>query len=72
MKVKVPATTANLGPGFDVLGASLTLYNELEVSFAKDPKKAKFVIEGEGKKYYRKMKVIFYGRQWMPFSVCLI
>ena len=50
MKVKVPATTANLGPGFDVLGASLTLYNELEVSFAKDPKKAKFVIEGEGKK----------------------
>lgn len=26
--VKVPATTANLGPGFDCLGAALTLYNE--------------------------------------------
>ncbi|WP_018247454.1 homoserine kinase [Orenia marismortui] len=32
IKVKVPATTANLGPGFDTLGMSLELYNELEVS----------------------------------------
>jgi homoserine kinase len=50
IKVKVPATTANLGPGFDVLGASLSLYNELEISFAVDPKKAKFIVEGEGRK----------------------
>ena len=50
ISVKVPATTANLGPGFDVLGASLSLYNELEISIAEDPKKAKFVVEGEGKK----------------------
>jgi len=50
IKVKVPATTANLGPGFDVLGASLSLYNELEVSLAQDPKKAKFIVAGEGKK----------------------
>lgn len=50
IKVKVPATTANLGPGFDVLGASLSLYNELEVSFVNDTKKAKFIVEGEGKK----------------------
>jgi len=26
--VSVPATTANLGPGFDCIGAALTLYNE--------------------------------------------
>lgn len=26
-QVKVPATTANIGPGFDCLGAALTLYN---------------------------------------------
>ncbi|MBQ2219974.1 MAG: homoserine kinase [Elusimicrobia bacterium] len=50
VKVRVPATTANLGPGFDVLGASLSLYNELEVSIAEDPKKAKFVVAGEGRK----------------------
>lgn len=50
IKVKVPATTANLGPGFDVLGASLSLYNELEVSLVENPKKAKFIVVGEGKK----------------------
>ena len=50
VKVRVPATTANLGPGFDVLGASLSLYNELEVSIAEDPRKAKFVVAGEGRK----------------------
>ena len=26
--VKVPATTANLGPGFDCIGTALKLYNE--------------------------------------------
>ena len=30
--VRVPATTANLGPGFDCLGAALTLYNQFEFS----------------------------------------
>ena len=28
--VKVPATTANLGPGFDCIGAALKLYNQFE------------------------------------------
>jgi len=32
IKVEVPATTANLGPGFDTLGMSLELYNEVEVA----------------------------------------
>ena len=27
IKVKVPATTANLGAGFDTLGMALSLYN---------------------------------------------
>ncbi len=31
IKVKVPATTANLGAGFDTLGLALTLYNEFIV-----------------------------------------
>ncbi|OUC12193.1 MAG: homoserine kinase [Alkalinema sp. CACIAM 70d] len=30
--VRVPATTANIGPGFDCLGAALTLYNEFVFS----------------------------------------
>jgi len=31
IKVKVPATTANLGPGFDTLGMALNLYNTIEI-----------------------------------------
>ena len=35
--VKVPATTANLGPGFDTLGLALSLYDELTVSVRDAP-----------------------------------
>lgn len=31
VSVKVPATTANLGPGFDCLGLALPIYNEITV-----------------------------------------
>ncbi|KAJ3269028.1 hypothetical protein HDV01_001927 [Terramyces sp. JEL0728] len=34
MKIKIPASTANLGPGFDVMGAGLSLYLELTVEKA--------------------------------------
>lgn len=45
--VKVPATTANLGPGFDALGLALNLWNEAEF-VATDDKQIVFTIEGEG------------------------
>ncbi len=32
--VRVPATTANIGPGFDCLGAALTLYNQFKFTLA--------------------------------------
>ena len=35
--VKVPATSANLGPGFDTLGLALSLYDELEVTARAEP-----------------------------------
>jgi homoserine kinase len=35
--VKVPATTANLGPGFDTLGLALSLYDELTVTERDEP-----------------------------------
>ena len=35
IRVKAPATTANLGPGFDCLGMALDLWNTLEVYLAK-------------------------------------
>ena len=32
--VRVPATSANLGPGFDLLGLALPLYNTVTLDFA--------------------------------------
>ena len=29
IKIKVPATSANMGPGFDCMGIALNLYNEV-------------------------------------------
>ena len=34
VKVRVPATSANLGPGFDSIGLALQIYNELTLSVA--------------------------------------
>ena len=31
MKIRVPATSANIGSGFDALGIALTMYNEVEI-----------------------------------------
>jgi len=49
VKISVPATTANLGPGFDVFGAALTIYNDFAVETTADGKGGKFVLKGEGK-----------------------
>ena len=49
IQVKVPATTANLGPGFDALGLALDLWNE--AVFETNPrgdKSIRVTIEGEG------------------------
>jgi homoserine kinase len=32
VRVRVPATSANLGPGFDTLGVALGIYNEIEMA----------------------------------------
>jgi homoserine kinase len=37
VSVKVPATSANLGPGFDTLGLALALYDELTVTVREQP-----------------------------------
>lgn len=35
IRVRVPATTANVGPGFDTLGIALRLYNHVDLKLAK-------------------------------------
>ena len=47
VRVQVPATTANLSPGFDSLGLALDLFNEM--TFTLDGKGFRMEIEGEGK-----------------------
>jgi len=49
VQVKVPATTANLGPGFDTLGLALSLYDELTVTVRERPGATVLVVGvGEG------------------------
>lgn len=47
IRVRVPGTSANCGPGFDCIGLACTIYNELELTLLKEPK---LIIEttGEG------------------------
>ncbi|QUS61760.1 homoserine kinase [Synechocystis sp. PCC 7339] len=46
--VSVPATTANIGPGFDCLGAALGLYNHVTVTSPTDPE-VDLLIEARGR-----------------------
>jgi homoserine kinase len=44
--IKIPAMTANLGPGFDVLGLALDLWNQIEFELKDKPSRVE--ITGEG------------------------
>ena len=46
--VKVPATSANLGPGFDTLGMALSFYDELVVEVVSAPTFVEVIGEGAG------------------------
>jgi homoserine kinase len=45
VQVRVPATSANLGPGFDALGLALALYNDVQASGADG---VSVTVDGEG------------------------
>lgn len=47
-RVRVPASTSNLGPGFDCLGLALALYNELTLELYSDHGPDLVRIDGEG------------------------
>ena len=56
IRVRVPATSAHLGPGFDSLGISLNIYNEYEFSLEKN--KGLF-FEGVEKEFQNENNIIF-------------
>lgn len=63
--VKVPATSANLGPGFDCLGLALSLYNEVSVEITNDKlfieslNDTDVVDKDENNLIYKSIKVIY-------------
>ena len=67
VKVRVPATSANIGPGFDSMGIALGLYNyvtaeennsgRLQINILDDSKK--FLPENENNLIYKSMKRVF-------------
>jgi homoserine kinase len=48
VRVRVPGSSANLGPGFDSLGLALELYDDVEVSVAPDGLTVEVLGEGAG------------------------
>ncbi|MFI7126640.1 homoserine kinase [Nonomuraea sp. NPDC050153] len=47
VEIRVPATSANLGPGFDALGLALSLYDDVEAALT-DESGVRVTVEGEG------------------------
>ena len=47
IRIRVPGTSANCGPGFDTLGVACTIYNELELTLLHEPRLA-IEIKGDG------------------------
>lgn len=60
--VRVPASTSNLGPGFDCLGIALRLYNDIKVSRLSG-RSAETIIRVAAAAFFRRAKV-----KPMPFS----
>ncbi len=63
VKVRVPATSANLGPGFDSLGIALTLYADFEFELLEEG----LVIEGCPEEYRNENNLVytaFRGLYW--------
>ncbi len=62
--VKAPATSANLGPGFDCLAMALDIWNTVEVTRGTD----QVVVRGEGKDQLPadRTNLVYAGFKW-PF-----
>lgn len=61
VKVRVPATTANCGPGFDALGIACNFYNELELTLLEEDS-LKIEVFGEGADIFLPMKRTLSGK----------
>ena len=56
LSVRVPATSANIGAGFDTFGAAFSFYNTFEFD---ETENGKLTIRGVGKKYQDKNNLVY-------------
>jgi homoserine kinase len=79
VRVRVPASTANLGPGFDCLGMALGLYHRLTVRetsgtgvvLRADGEGAAEVSKDQSNAVYRAMATVFADRAYTPGHLAL-
>ena len=68
IKIRVPATSANLGPGFDCLGLALNIWNEVSFETAE---KLSYTVTGEGaEKLNKGTKNLLTKAYALVFEVC--
>ncbi len=80
VKVRVPATSANMGPGFDSLGLALTMYNTIEAEETesgllieiKDAETKEFLPVNEKNLVYKAMKHLFDKAGYAPKGLRLV
>ena len=54
--IHIPASTSNLGPGFDCLGLALRMYNSITVSRAKNPQPQEQIVERAADLFFKRTK----------------
>jgi homoserine kinase len=64
VRVRVPATSANLGPGFDSLGVALRLYNTTTVTRGRGPALGDMALEAADL-FFRKTKTKSFAFHWV-------
>ena len=78
IKVKVPASSANMGAGFDTLGVAVGLYNRLRIEEIPSGLEIKtlnsggYVLQNENNLIYRAMRVVFDTVGYEPSGIRII
>jgi homoserine kinase len=54
--IRVPASTSNLGPGFDCLGVALQIYNSVTVARTKDPQRQEKIVAQAADLFFKRTK----------------
>jgi homoserine kinase len=54
--IRVPASSSNLGPGFDCLGVALRIYNSVTVARTKDPQRQEKIVAQAADLFFKRTK----------------